>query len=228
MHRLAVDRPQLLSPRRPRDDQLSACPSSIHSYAADTSGASERMAGRLPLERYVRTQGRRRARRAGRDGLRNDRVVFARADEDALSGERDRLLRNERHHRAEQDRAGQRIGRRQQHARGDVRAVRESDGDDLARIEPVVRRRRRNERDEILGSRMQVSGCRTRLRPGASKEPRGAVLEDGSARTEQTRVGREHLAELNEIVLVAAGAVEQQQRALVVALRREIAMNVGR
>ena len=60
----------------------------------------------------------------------------------------------------------------------------------------------------------------------APEKPRGAVLEDGAARAEQTGVGREHLAELDEVVLVAAGAVEQQQRARIVALRRQVAMNV--
>ena len=42
----------------------------------------------------------------------------------------------------------------------------------------------------------------------------------------QTRVGREHLAELDQVVLVAARAVEQQERARVVAFGRQVAMDV--
>ena len=103
-------------------------------------------------------------------------------------------------------------GADEQNARGDVRAVREPRRDDLARVEVVVGGRRPNERDEILRSRVKVRDVENPFGQAAEK-PRRAILRDGAARTDETRVGREHLAELNEVVLVATGAMEQQQRA---------------
>ena len=46
----------------------------------------------------------------------------------------------------------------------------------------------------------------------AAEEARHAVLEHAAARREQGRAGRDHLAEPEQVVLVAAGAVQQQER----------------
>ena len=145
-----------------------------------------------------------------------------------LSVSDERLLRNERHHRPKQDRLGERVRRREQHAAGDVRPVREPDGDRACvASKPYCSAAAADERDEILRARVQILEIEHALGQPA-EEARRAVLEHRAARAQQARVGREHLAELNQIVLVAAGAVEQQQRAPIVALGRQVPMNVRR
>jgi hypothetical protein len=117
--------------------------------------------------------------------------------------------------------------RGKQHTRGDVRPVRETDGDDLGRIEPILCRRSSHKRDQVLRPLTQIIEVEYTLRVPL-EEARSAVLGHGAARAQEPRIRRQHLAQLNEVVFVAARSVQEEQRALVVALRRQIAMGVRR
>jgi hypothetical protein len=45
-----------------------------------------------------------------------------------------------------------------------------------------------------------------------AKEPRHSILENLATRAQHRRAGREYLAERQQIVLVAAGAVQEKER----------------
>src|SRR5205085_6925918 len=113
----------------------------------------------------------------------------------------------------------------EQNARRHVGAVREAGGNDLARVELILFRGGGDERDEILRSSVEVLDVENTLGQ-PSKKSGGAIFENGSAWTQQSGVGGQHLAKLDEIVLVAAGAVKKKQRAAIIALWRQVAVDV--
>ncbi len=93
--------------------------------------------------------------------------------------------------------------------RGDVGAVREADGH--RRREPVFRPRLRHESGKIPRATADI-----RLVEHAFGEPPEEaghpVLQDRTPRREQSGTRREGAAETDQIVLIAAGAVQQEKR----------------
>ena len=53
------------------------------------------------------------------------------------------------------------------------------------------------------------------------------MFEHRSPRAEEPGIGCEHLTELDEIILIATRSVQQEQRARIVALWRQIPMHIG-
>lgn len=141
--------------------------------------------------------------------LRDHVVVAAGEEEDRCLLELRRLRGFEGQHGAEEDGAGEDVGAKEEHGRGDVGAVGVADGDDFPEmtagalvcdeIGQFVRAA-----DEVV----LVEDARSK----AAEEPGLAVFEDLSARAEQRGAGAEELSERNEIALVAAGAVEEEKR----------------
>jgi hypothetical protein len=82
-------------------------------------------------------------------------------------------------------------------------------------IESVLRGGRVDERDEVFRARVQIFDVEHAFRQSAEKA-RGAVLQNVAAWAQQAGVGRQHLAQVDEIILVAPCAV------------RAGAMSVGR
>ena len=104
-----------------------------------------------------------------------------------------------------------RPGSEKEQARGDVRAVRESDGDHAIRIEAVVRRGRGRRNRRARGPALQDPRDRRRLRRDAGRTAAcraRAPCRAGSACPPRAQA----IAERQQIVLVAAGSVQQQQR----------------
>jgi hypothetical protein len=113
------------------------------------------------------------------------------------------------HHRADQERAGQHLGVQEKHRRRDVGAVREADRE--RRRQAVGLPRRAHEGREVRGPAAQIRLVEHALGQPA-EEARHAVLQHRPAGREQRGTGGEHPAEGQEVGLVAAGAVQQQER----------------
>src|SRR5579862_9999364 len=88
--------------------------------------------------------------------LRDQRVQISRGDVNRRVGKIGNGLRLEYHHRAEKDRGGKVLGPQQQEARGDVRAVGITDGDDLRRVKSVGARRHFYEVRELVRIRRDI------------------------------------------------------------------------
>ena len=101
---------------------------------------------------------------------------------------------------------------REEKARGDVRAVGEADGEDRRGIEVVGLGGAHDEFGEPGGAVVEVVEVEDSLGEPA-EEAGGAVLEHLAARAEERRIGIEHPAERDEIMLITAGAVEQEEGA---------------
>jgi len=158
---------------------------------------------------HAGTPRRQRLRKPRRACGGDDRVARTRHDQDrppCKIGAR-RLIERERG--AQQDAAGERFGSQQQHCRRDIGAVRIAERD--RRGDTVVLARRRNEVGEIVGAPAHVVLVEHAFRQ-AAEEPRHAALQHLAARRQQRGAGRDRVAQRNEIVLVAAGAVQQEQR----------------
>ena len=183
------------------------------------------MRGGLPVERNIRAEDAQHLGEPLRMAARDDGVVLAGADVHPSALERNRLVGDEGYHWPEEDRAGKHAGRREKDAPRDVGAVRESDGHDLRGVETVLRRGAIDERDEILRTSVEILDVENTLGEPAEKAC-GAILENVATRAQQSRIGGEHLAQVDEIILVAARAVEQEQRSWVVPVRWEITVDV--
>ena len=99
----------------------------------------------------------------------------------------------------------------QQHRGGDVGAVREPDGDHAARGR--TRRRRRRRRRSRPARWPARSDPRRRTRPRRAGGTTGAAPRSSTRPRGDSRAapGRQHPAQRQQVVLVAAGAVQQQQ-----------------
>ena len=139
-----------------------------------------------------------------------DHVVFAAGEEkDRCLVELRRLRGFEGRHGAEEDGAGESVRAEEEHRGGDVGAIGVADGDDFSEVLPggLVR----NKVGKFVGATDEVvlvehSGGE------ASEETGLAVFEDLSARAEQGGAGAEESAEGDQVVFVAAGAVEEEER----------------
>ena len=167
----------------------------------DASGRSRRRRPTAATRRAVRSRPPGRADRRGRwrsaPGVRRNR------------GKR---IGNDRHHRAKQHGAGSTPGASRSRLAGDVGAVRKADGHHARRDRTCSARslRRRSPRAPAVRCR-RSSRSNT---PSASrrKEPRHPALEHLAARAQHPSARQQFGRERHEIVLVAAGAVQHQQR----------------
>jgi hypothetical protein len=95
---------------------------------------------------------------------------------------------------------------------GDVGAVGVAERDHARRVAPVVRAGLAHPARELLAARAQIVEVEV-AHPAAREEARcDAVFEHLAARAEQRRLGSELAAEVDQLVLVATRAVQQQQR----------------
>ncbi len=117
----------------------------------------------------------------------------------------------QRHLRVEQDGAPQDLGTQQQQGRPDVGAVREPHGDYVVGIEPVFGGGRQHEVAERVRPGDEVGHVEHALGE-APEEARHPALDHVAARAQQAGAGQQHVAERDEIVFVAARAVEEQER----------------
>jgi len=136
-------------------------------------------------------------------------VVAAGEEEDGGAGELRGVRGLEGEHGAEEDGAGQDVGAEEEHRGGDVGAVRIADGDHLA--EMLAGGLVFDEVGKFVGAADEVVFVED-ARGEAAEEAGLSVFEDLSARAEQGGAGTEELSEGDEVILVAAGAVEKEER----------------
>src|SRR5206468_10106481 len=101
----------------------------------------------------------------------------------------------------------------------DIRAVRVADRDDPLRIEAVGRARLGNECGKVVCPLPQVVEVEHALRQPAEK-PGHTVFKHLAAWAEQRRLWVQRPSQVEQVVLVAAGAVQQEQRGRVIGLPR--------
>src|SRR5450755_1977803 len=121
------------------------------------------------------------------------------------------MFRLEGDHRAEENRTRKERRAGEHHAGGDVRAVGEAHRDELRGIQLVLRHRAVDEANELLRAQREILEIEHALGEPL-EESWCAALANGTARTEDRRAREEGLAERDEIVLVAAGAVQEEER----------------
>lgn len=140
-------------------------------------------------------------------------------EQDGRAVESRRVRGLERDHGAEEDGAGENIRPEKEHRGGNVGAVGVADRDDFSEMTsgPLVF-------DEI-GQFMRAADevvLVENTRSQTTEEARLAVLEDLSARAEQRGAGAEEPSERGEVVLVAAGAVEEEKSRGGAGMKQEI------
>ena len=141
---------------------------------------------------------------------RDNRIVAARGQEYGPSGQIWQLLRNQRNHRAEQDRATQDFRAQQQHAGSDVCSVRIANRDHPTGIKLVLLRGRSDEIREFVRSADEVFLIENAFGQ-SSEKARHAILQNLPARAEQSRARKKIAADVQQIVLVAARAMQQKK-----------------
>jgi len=136
-------------------------------------------------------------------------VVSTSEQEDGRAIELRRIRRLEGKHGTEKDGAGEDVGPEEKHRSSDVGAVGVTDGDHLTEV--VAGALVFDKVGQFVGAADEI--VLVENTGGEAAEEAGlSVFEDLSARTEQGRAGTEEATEREEIVLVAAGAVEQKKR----------------
>ena len=172
----------------------------------------ELVAAGLPLERHA---GARLPQQFGEPfgfRRRDQRVGASVGHEDRRALERRQRVRDDRHHGAKENRAGQHARFEQERARRDVGPVRKSDRDDARgdRTRSAAKRRRQTPPargcEICRSSRSNTPSARRRKNrgmPRSSTLPRGLSTPASGASDSRQR---------NEVVFVAACAVQEQER----------------
>ena len=137
-------------------------------------------------------------------------IAPAAGEQDRDAGEIRILFEVKGDHGMQEDGLGNRFGPHEQHARRYVRSVRVSEGNDRAPFQVVVLRGALDEVGELECPALEIilvehSHC------DAAKEARHAVFQDLPPRAQQVSLWGHLAPEGKEIILVAAGAMEQQQ-----------------
>jgi hypothetical protein len=141
--------------------------------------------------------------------LRDHLIVAAGEEEDGCVVELWRLRGLEGKHGTEEDGTGEDVGAEEEQGGGDVGAVGVADGDHLA--EMLAGGLVFDEVGEFVGAADEIVFVEDA--GGEAAEETGlSVFEDLSARAEERGAGAEELAEGDEVVFVAAGAVEEEKR----------------
>ncbi len=139
----------------------------------------------------------------------HDWIGGTRKDEDRLAAEIGFRRIGKRHHGADQDGTGQRLGAKQQNGGGDIGAIGKTYGDGGRQI--IFSPRGLDEIGKIVGAFRHIGLVEDTFGESA-EEARHAVLQHRAARRNQRPSRRQRAAQRNEIILVAAGAVQQEQR----------------
>ncbi len=134
------------------------------------------------------------------------------------------MRRLKREHGAEEDGAGEDVGAKEEHRRGDVGAVGVADGDHLA--EMTAGASVFDEIGQFLGAADEVVFVED-AGGEAAEEAWLAVFEDLSARAKQRGAGTEEAAEWNEVAFVAAGAVQEEKRGRGAGVEEEVHCKVS-
>ena len=116
-------------------------------------------------------------------------------------------------HWSKQDRAPKFQYAEQHHRRGNVCAVGIADRDQRVLVETMFLRRRGDKIREFVRPRDDIFFIENALSQ-PPKKSRGAILQNFSSRTEQGRVGIDAATDREQVIFVAAGAVQQQQRSI--------------
>ncbi len=124
----------------------------------------------------------------------------------------------------EENRGGKDTRPQEEEGGGDVCAVRIPHGDYARRVKPVLPGGRGDEIRELRGPLPEVFEIEDALRE-ASEKPRHPALEYLASRAETRGAGRQVLPELEQVLLVSAGPVEEEQRRQALGLRGEKSMN---
>jgi predicted RNA-binding protein with PIN domain len=167
---------------------------------------------RLQTEEDIGAAGGKHLRKPLRLLPRDERILAAPRHEDRRPCEiRPFLVELERHHGVEERGARHRAGAQEQHARRNVGSVRVTEGHEVAPLQSVVVHRSLHEVGEVDGSSAKVLFVEDSHRD-PSKEARHPVLQHLTARTQKIGLGRELTSEGDQVVLIAARSMKQQQR----------------
>src|SRR5215213_1554784 len=139
------------------------------------------------------------------------RVLLTVGDHHHGSGEIGRGWFGVRHHGREEHRSPEETWPLEEHGGGDVGSVRESNGDQCALLDPVLGAGGYDKLGEVVGSTMEVILVKHAF-VESTEEPRHAVLQHCPAYREHCRTGRQLVPQRQQVVLVSAGPVQQQQR----------------
>lgn len=170
-------------------------------------GLLETVAGVAPFEGEVGA-GLLEERSEALRAVLGDHAVMASGEEENGSFVQLRGIgRLQREHGAEEDGAGEDIRAEQKHGRSDVGAVGIADGDNFS--EMAAGALVFDEIGQFMGAADEVVFVED-ARSQAAEEAGLAVFEDLSARAEQRGAGAEEASERDEVVFVAAGAVEEE------------------
>lgn len=164
------------------------------------------MAGLLPIEGDFRARPEEERGEARGLVSRHHFIVAARDDQHRHVAKVRRVRRVERNHGAQKDGAGQNTGAEQEHRGGDVGAVGIADGDDLP--EMMAFALVFDEIGQLMRAPDEIGFVEN---PGSqtTEEAELSVFVDFAARAEQRGFGADQLSQRDQVVFVAAGAVQQ-------------------
>src|SRR6266567_4466127 len=141
---------------------------------------------------------------------RNDWVLITGGDQNSHRSQVRQIVRNQRHHGAEENGCVQYFRPKQQYASSNISAVGVTDGDDLISREFVVRRCRGDEIRKFVRALFQILDVEHTFGE-PSEESRHSIFEDLAARAKQCGIRVELASKWDEIVFVAAGSMQKQQ-----------------
>src|SRR3954453_2757212 len=140
----------------------------------------------------------------------NNRIVSTGSDQDRNAVQRGQCLRDQRYHRSQQQSPAQAAWVKQEQCCGDVGPVRIAQGDGWG-FTQVVRFPRSSEKfTQFVSPEPEVLDIEDTLCQPA-EEPRHTIFENLPPRAEERSPGGQRFTQREQIVLIATGAMEQQQ-----------------